>query len=171
MNKDHWFGTDGLGRDVFVRVLFGARVSLLIAFVATVVNFFIGVVYGGIAGYFGGNVDNLMMRFVDIISTIPLILYVILISVVSDQPGLTTIIIAIGLVFWVRMARIVRGQVLSIKEQEYIFSSKNTRCKYNTYFSETFNSQCHGSNYCISSYDDSFSYLYRSILELHWFRC
>ncbi len=124
MNKDHWFGTDGLGRDVFVRVLFGARVSLLIAFVATVVNFFIGVVYGGIAGYFGGNVDNLMMRFVDIISTIPLILYVILISVVSDQPGLTTIIIAIGLVFWVRMARIVRGQVLSIKEQEYILAAR-----------------------------------------------
>jgi len=124
MNKDHWFGTDGLGRDVFVRVLFGARVSLLIAFVATVVNFFIGVVYGGIAGYFGGNIDNLMMRFVDIISTIPLILYVILISVMSNMSGLATIITAIGLVFWVRMARIVRGQVLSIKEQEYILAAR-----------------------------------------------
>lgn len=123
MNKDHWFGTDGLGRDVFVRILYGARVSLLIAFVATLVNFFVGVLYGGIAGYFGGNVDNLMMRFVDIISTIPLILYVILISVVNE-PGLQTIIIAIGLVFWVQMARIVRGQVLSIKEQEYILAAR-----------------------------------------------
>lgn len=125
LNKAHIFGTDALGRDVFIRVIYGARVSLLIAFVATLVNFFIGVMYGGISGYFGGNIDNIMMRFVDIISTIPLVLYVILIAVIRNEPGLETIIIAIGLVFWVRMARIVRGQVLSIKEQEYILAARN----------------------------------------------
>lgn len=122
-NKTYWFGSDTLGRDIYVRVLFGAQISLLIAFVATLVNFFIGVLYGGISGFAGGKVDNYMMRVVDIISTVPLMLYVILLTVVIGS-GLKSIIITLGSVYWVRMARIVRGQTLSLKEQEYVLAAK-----------------------------------------------
>lgn len=122
-SREHWFGTDGHGRDLFVRVLYGARISLTVAVVASVVNFFIGIFYGGISGYVGGKIDNLMMRIVDIISTIPLVLYAIILMVVF-KPGLTSIILALGTIYWVRMARIVRGQVLSLKEQEYVLAAK-----------------------------------------------
>jgi oligopeptide transport system permease protein len=122
-NKTYWFGTDTLGRDIFVRNLYGARISLLIALMATAVQFFIGVVYGGVSGYVGGRVDNLMMRIVDLIDTIPLLLYVILLMVVLGA-GLMTIMIALGSVYWVRMARLVRGQVLSIKENEFILAAR-----------------------------------------------
>lgn len=122
-NKTYIFGTDAHGRDMFVRVLYGARISLLVALMATIVNFFVGIVYGGISGYLGGRADSLMMRFIDLISTIPLLLYVILLMVIIE-PGLKTIIIAMGLTYWVRMARIVRGQALSIKEHEYVLAAK-----------------------------------------------
>ncbi len=122
-NKTYWFGSDTLGRDIFVRVLNGARISLFIAFVATTVNLVIGVLYGGISGYMGGRVDAIMMRIVDIIDTVPLILYVILLTVVFE-PGLQSIVIALGSVFWDRMARIVRAQVLTLKEQEFILAAR-----------------------------------------------
>jgi len=124
LNNKYWFGTDQLGRDIYSRVMYGARISLTVAFVATLVNFIIGVFYGGISGYIGGTVDNVMMRVVDIISTVPLLIYVILIQVFFDQTGLFTICLALGIVFWVRMARLVRGQILSIKEQEYILAAR-----------------------------------------------
>lgn len=119
----YWFGTDNLGRDLFTRVLYGARISLSIGIVASLINLSIGVIYGGISGYFGGRVDSIMMRIVDILYGIPLLLYVILLMVVL-KPGLTNIFIALGLVYWLRMARIVRGQVLALKEQEYILAAK-----------------------------------------------
>ncbi len=122
-NKTYWFGSDAHGRDLYVRVLYGARISLSVALVAATVNFFIGVLYGGISGYAGGKTDNIMMRIVDIISTVPLMLYVILLMVVMGS-GLKTIMITLGTVYWVRMARIVRGQVLSLKEQEYVLAAK-----------------------------------------------
>lgn len=123
LNKTYWFGTDTLGRDIFIRNIYGARISLMIALIATFVQFFIGVIYGGVSGYIGGSLDNFMMRVVDLINTIPLLLYVILLMVVMGA-GLHTIMIALGSVYWVTMARLVRGQVLSIKENEYVLAAR-----------------------------------------------
>lgn len=122
-NMTYLFGTDQLGRDVLVRQMYGARISLMVAFVATLVNFFIGIFYGGIAGYVGGTTDMVMMRIVEIISTIPLTLYVILMMVVLNN-GLISIVVAIGTVFWVDMARIVRGQILTLKQQDYVAAAR-----------------------------------------------
>lgn len=122
-NKSYVLGTDNLGRDILTRLMYGTRVSLMVAFVAAAVNMVIGILFGGISGYAGGMVDTIMMRIVDIISTIPLTLYVILIMVLLGQ-GIQSIIIALGTVYWVDMARVVRGQVLSLKEQEFILAAK-----------------------------------------------
>lgn len=124
-SAQHWLGTDNLGRDLAVRILYGARISLSIGLAASFITFFVGVIYGGIAGYFGGKVDSVMMRIVDILYGIPLLLYIILFMVVL-KPGLTNIFIALGLVYWLGMARIVRGQILSLKEQEYVLAARLT---------------------------------------------
>ena len=122
-NRSYILGTDSLGRDILTRLMYGTRVSLLVAFIAVVVNMVIGIVFGGISGYLGGMVDTVMMRIVDIISTIPLTLYVILIMVLLGA-GIQSIIIAIGTTYWVDMARVVRGQVLSLKNQEFVMAAK-----------------------------------------------
>lgn len=119
----HVFGTDGMGRDMFVRIWEGARISLGIAFVSVLVNGLIGVIYGGISGYFGGRIDDIMMRIVEIVNGIPYLLVVILLMTVMDR-GMTTIIIALVAVGWVGMARLVRGQVIQLKEQEYVIAAK-----------------------------------------------
>lgn len=122
-NRSYILGTDNLGRDILTRLMYGTRISLMVAFVAALVNMVIGIFFGGIAGYAGGNVDNIMMRLVDIISTVPLTLYVILIMVILGS-GLRSIIVALGLVYWVDMARVVRGQVLSLKANEFVLAAK-----------------------------------------------
>lgn len=121
---EHWFGTDNLGRDIFIRVLYGARISLAIGIVASFINFFIGVIYGGISGFCGGKVDRIMMNIVDILYSVPTLLYVILLMVVL-KPGLVNIFIALGIGYWLQMARIVRGQILALKQQEFIMAARS----------------------------------------------
>lgn len=123
----HWFGTDDLGRDLFVRVMYGARYSLIIAISAAAINLVIGVLYGGVAGFFGGKVDNIMMRIVDVLYSIPTQIYVIILMATFKKPGstgLTTIILAMAISYWVGMARIVRGEILELKQREFVLAAK-----------------------------------------------
>ena len=119
----HLFGTDDLGRDLFVRTLAGTQVTLLVAVVASAVSLLIGVSYGAIAGFLGGAVDAVMMRIVDVLYALPYIFFVILLMVVFDR-SLLLVFIAIGAVNWLDMARIVRGQTLSLKEREFVQAAR-----------------------------------------------
>ncbi|MCM3569992.1 ABC transporter permease [Neobacillus mesonae] len=122
-SSTHWFGTDDLGRDMFARTWQGARISLFIGIMAALIDFFIGVAWGGIAGYKGGRVDEIMMRIADILYGVPYLLLVILLMVVLGA-NLTTMIIAMTITGWINMARIVRGEVLSLKNQEYVLAAR-----------------------------------------------
>ncbi len=117
------FGTDDLGRDIFVRCWEGARVSLSIGLIVSILNGTIGILYGGIAGYFGGFADNIMMRFCELIAAIPQMLWVILLILIM-KPGVGPIIIAIAATGWIGMARLFRGQVFQIKEMEFVMASR-----------------------------------------------
>ncbi|HSK38803.1 MAG TPA: oligopeptide ABC transporter permease OppC [Arenibaculum sp.] len=119
----HWFGTDANGRDLLVRTLHGGRVSLMVGLVATMVSLIIGVAYGSVAGYAGGRVDNVMMRLVDVLYSLPFMFFVILLMVFFGR-NIILIFVAIGAVEWLDMARIVRGQTLSIKRKEFIEAAR-----------------------------------------------
>lgn len=120
---EHLFGTDMFGRDIYIRVLYGARISLAVGFVASFINLTIGVIYGGIAGFVGGQMDNLMMRIVDIIYSIPMIIYVILLMVVIG-PGLKSIFITLGIAYWASMARIVRSEIMRLRNEEFVLAAR-----------------------------------------------
>mgnify|MGYP000098119306 CR=1 FL=1 len=141
-NKTYLLGTDGLGRDLFIRIVYGARISLLVGLFAAFINFVVGVFYGAIAGYCGGTVDNIMMRITDILYTIPDILLIILLGMalkdpldaLATKPGfkwmqtlgpnMISIFIIFALLYWVGMARIVRSQILILKESEYVTAAR-----------------------------------------------
>ena len=134
----HIMGTDSLGRDYAIRVIYGTRISLMVGFISALIVVVIGILYGAVSGYFGGRVDLIMMRIVDIIYSLPDVLIVILLSVAIKDvistsknetiirlgAGMISIFIVFGLLYWVGMARQVRGQILSIKEQEYVLAAK-----------------------------------------------
>lgn len=119
----HYFGTDQNGRDLLARTLYGTRVSLAVALVATLVSVIIGVLYGAVSGYFGGKLDSIMMRFVDIMYALPYILFVILLMVIFGR-NVYLLFAAIGALEWLTMARIVRGQTLSLKHREFIEAAR-----------------------------------------------
>ncbi|HEX8250193.1 MAG TPA: ABC transporter permease [Pyrinomonadaceae bacterium] len=145
-SRRNWMGTDDAGRDIFARVLQGGQISLMVGIISTVVSLLVGVSYGAIAGYLGGRIDNLMMRIVDILYSIPYILIVIVLLSVFGGPntpqwiqslannfgggqGLSQIFLlffALGLVSWLTMARVVRGQILSLKNQEFVMAARAT---------------------------------------------
>ena len=126
---NHLLGTDSLGRDIFVRLMYATRISLLVGIVATFVNMIIGTLYGGISGIIGGKVDSIMMRIVDIFISIPQIIYVICAIIIcrsifadlnSEIKDIVSVLVAIGLTYWLKMARLIRAEVLTIKEQEFV---------------------------------------------------
>ncbi len=125
---DHIMGTDKLGRDVFSRIWWGVRISLTVAVVGSLTSLVIGITYGSISGYLGGRIDNLMMRFVDVMYGFPTLLFIILIMVVlpseSAIQGMVNIFIAIGIVGWMGMARLIRGQFLSLREKEFVLAAR-----------------------------------------------
>lgn len=122
-SKDHIFGTDEMGRDYFARALYGGRVSLTVGFLSMIISTVIGTIVGTISGYFGGRVDSLIMRTIDILMSIPTF-FLILILNAYLKPGIQNIIIIIGLFSWMGIARIVRAETLSVKEREYVLYSK-----------------------------------------------
>lgn len=126
--REFWFGTDTLGRDIFTRVLYGARISMSVGIFSSLINLILGVVYGGISGYAGGWADNLMMRVVDVLYSVPPVLYAILLLVVLES-GFLSAFLALGLVYWLDMARIVRACVLSLKEQDFVLAARMTGAK------------------------------------------
>ena len=123
-SAEHWFGTDSLGRDYFARVWQGGRVSIIIGLSGAFISAVAGCIYGGLAAYFGGRVDTLMMRIVEILNSVPYLLVVILLSLVLDSKGIGTLLLAMTLTGWCSIARLVRAQMLQIRSSDYVLAAR-----------------------------------------------
>lgn len=123
ISSKHWLGTDELGRDLWTRIWRGARVSLSIGFIATILNTVIGGMVGGISGYYGGVLDSVLMRIIDVMYGVPYLIVSILVMVVMGQ-GITSLIVAMVIVGWIGTARFVRGEILKLKEQDFVAAAK-----------------------------------------------
>ncbi|WP_059052167.1 ABC transporter permease [Paenibacillus senegalimassiliensis] len=123
-SSTHWFGTDDLGRDMFIRTWTGAQISLIVGLAAACIDLLIGVIYGGIMGYFGGRVDEIMNKFSEILYSIPYLLVTILLLVVLE-PSLGTIILALTITGWINMSWIVRGEIMQLKNREFVLASRS----------------------------------------------
>ena len=123
-NKEHFFGTDNLGRDYFTRALYGGRVSLTVGFFSMLVSVIVGTIYGTISGYIGGTIDNLMMRAVDIFMSVPSFLLIIIINSFLS-PSMFTMVVISGMFSWMGVARIVRAETMSLKERDFVLAAKN----------------------------------------------
>jgi oligopeptide transport system permease protein len=122
----HWLGTDRLGRDLFIRTLHGVRISLVISLLASAMSLFIGVAWGAIAGYVGGRADEWMMRFVDVLYSLPYLFIVIVLTTLFERGSLAALLLSIGSVGWLTTARIVRGQTLTLKRREFVEAARAT---------------------------------------------
>lgn len=123
-SKEHWFGTDDLGRDMFVRTWMGARISLTVGLAAAAIDLIFGVIYGGVMGFFGGRLDEFMNKFAEILYSIPYLLVTILLLVVFE-PSLGTIILALTITGWINMSWIVRGEIMQLKNREYVLAARS----------------------------------------------
>ncbi len=168
--ENYWFGTDQLGRDLWTRTWKGAQISLFIGVVAAMLDIFIGVVYGAISGFFGGRVDTIMQRILEVIASIPNLIVVIL-FVLIFEPSIWTIILAMSITGWLGMSRVVRGEFLKLKNQEFVMASKTLGAsKFKLIFKHILPNTL-GAIVVTSMFTVPSAIFFEAFFKFHWYRC
>ena len=169
IETNYWFGTDEFGRDLWTRVWKGTQISLFIALVAAALDLVIGVVYGGISSFYGGRVDNVMQRIIEVLMGIPNLIIIILFILILE-PGITSIILAMVITGWVGMARVVRGQILAVEKPRICPGLPNAGCIKFQIDLEAFIAKRNGANYCYHHVYNSYSHILRSLFKFYRLR-